>query len=80
MQSSPIVAMVWRGPDVIAQARKLIGATHPLQADIGTIRGDYGIVCERNLVHASDSLHAAEKEINLWFKSNELFLYDDNTN
>lgn len=61
--SSPIVAMVWSGSNAIAVVRKLIGATNPSLAEPGTIRGDYALSLPFNLVHASDSVLSAEKEI-----------------
>ncbi|NEP09898.1 MAG: nucleoside-diphosphate kinase [Symploca sp. SIO2C1] len=70
--SSPVVAMVWEGEGVVASARKIIGATNPLTAEPGTIRGDYGISIGRNLIHGSDAIETAQKEINLWFKEEEL--------
>jgi nucleoside-diphosphate kinase len=65
--SSPVVAMVWEGDGVIASARKLIGATNPLNAEPGTIRGDLGISVGRNLIHGSDAPETALEEVNLWF-------------
>ncbi len=65
--SAPVVAMVWEGEGVIASARKLIGATNPLEAEPGTIRGDYGITIGRNLIHGSDAPETAKDEIALWF-------------
>ncbi len=65
--SAPVVAMVWEGEGVIASARKLIGATNPLDAEPGTIRGDFGITIGRNLIHGSDAPETAESEIKLWF-------------
>ena len=61
--------MVWKGDDVDAPGltRKLIGATDPLTAGSGTIRGDFGIVSGRNIVHGSDSQDSALREIDLWF-------------
>ncbi len=70
--SSPVVAMVWEGEGVVTSARKIIGATNPLTAEPGTIRGDYGISIGRNLIHGSDAIETAQKEINLWFKEEEL--------
>jgi nucleoside-diphosphate kinase len=64
--------MVWEGEGVIAAARKIIGATNPLNAEPGTIRGDFGVNVGRNLIHGSDSLETAQQEINLWFKEEEL--------
>lgn len=70
--SGPVVAMVWEGNGVIASARKLIGATNPLNAEPGTIRGDYGVTVGRNLIHGSDAPETAQYEIGLWFKEEEL--------
>ncbi len=70
--SSPVVAMVWEGEGVIASARKMIGATNPLNAEPGTIRGDYGVTVGRNLIHGSDAPETAQQEIKLWFSDAEL--------
>ncbi len=70
--SGPVVAMVWEGEGVIASARKLIGATKPLDADPGTIRGDLAVNIGRNVIHGSDALETAEFEIDLWFNPSEL--------
>lgn len=70
--SGPVVAMVWEGDGVIASARKIIGATNPLNAEPGTIRGDYGVTVGRNLIHGSDAPETAQTEISLWFKDEEL--------
>ncbi|BAY14338.1 nucleoside diphosphate kinase [Nostoc sp. HK-01] len=70
--SGPVVAMVWEGDGVIASARKIIGATNPLTAEPGTIRGDFGINIGRNLIHGSDAPETAQTEIALWFKDEEL--------
>jgi nucleoside-diphosphate kinase len=70
--SGPVVAMVWEGDGVVASARKIIGATNPLTAEPGTIRGDFGINIGRNLIHGSDALETAHREIALWFKEEEL--------
>ena len=73
--SGPVVAMVWEGDGVIASARKLIGATKPLEAEPGTIRGDVAIVRDGgcgNVVHGSDSEAAANREIDLWFGPAEM--------
>lgn len=70
--SGPVVAMVWEGDGVIAAARKLIGATNPLTAEPGTIRGDYGVSIGRNIIHGSDAPETAQREIGLWFKDAEL--------
>lgn len=70
--SGPVVAMVWEGEGVIASARKIIGATNPLNAEPGTIRGDFGVNVGRNLIHGSDAPETAQQEISLWFKDEEL--------
>jgi nucleoside-diphosphate kinase len=70
--SGPVVAMVWEGNGAIASARKLIGATKPLEAEPGTIRGDYGVDVGRNLIHGSDAPETAAQEISLWFGESEL--------
>jgi len=70
--SSPVVAMVWEGEGVVASSRKIIGATNPLNAEPGTIRGDFGIDIGRNLIHGSDAVETAQTEIALWFKEEEL--------
>ncbi len=70
--SSPVVAMVWQGEGVIASARKIIGATNPLNAEPGTIRGDFGISVGRNLIHGSDGPDTAKDEVSLWFTDAEL--------
>jgi nucleoside-diphosphate kinase len=70
--SSPVVAMVWSGDGVVAGARKIIGATNPLSAEPGTIRGDLGVSIGRNIIHGSDAIETAQTEIALWFSDNEL--------
>jgi nucleoside-diphosphate kinase len=70
--SAPVVAMVWQGEGVVSSARKIIGATNPLSAEPGTIRGDYGISIGRNLIHGSDAIETAQREIALWFEEGEL--------
>jgi len=70
--SGPVVAMVWEGDGVIAASRKVIGATNPLTAEPGTIRGDLGANIGRNLIHGSDAPETAQSEIALWFKAEEL--------
>lgn len=70
--SGPVVAMVWEGKDITNALRKMIGKTNPLEADAGTIRGDFGIDIGRNVVHGSDSVESAKREISLFFKNDEL--------
>jgi len=70
--SGPVVAMVWSGSDAIAAARSSMGATNPAAAAPGTIRGDFGMEIGRNLVHGSDSVENAAKEVALFFNQDEL--------
>ena len=70
--SGPVVAMVWEGNDAIKIARQMIGATRPLEATPGTIRGDYTSEVMSNLIHGSDAPETAEAEIALWFTPEEL--------
>ncbi|OED29657.1 nucleoside-diphosphate kinase [Methanosphaera sp. WGK6] len=74
--SGPVFAMVLEGDDVISLVRKMVGATNPKEADIGTIRGDYAIDMGRNIIHASDSEESAEREINLFFDESEFCDYE----
>ncbi len=71
----PTLAMVWEGREAVAVGRSLIGATDGAKAQPGTIRGDYGISIQNNLVHGSDSPENAAGEIKLWFLPNELIAY-----
>ncbi|MEO0854105.1 MAG: nucleoside-diphosphate kinase [Cyanobacteria bacterium J06648_11] len=70
--SGPVVAMVWEGKGVVAFARKMIGKTNPLDSEPGTIRGDFGIDIGRNIIHGSDAVETATREIALWFNDGEL--------
>ena len=70
--SGPVVAMVWEGDGVIASARNLIGATKPLEANPGTIRGDLAVNIGRNVIHGSDGSETAAFEIGLWFNPAEI--------
>ncbi|MDQ0158487.1 nucleoside-diphosphate kinase [Alkalibacillus salilacus] len=76
--SGPVFAMVWEGENVIATARKMMGATNPAESDIGTIRGDYGITVGKNVIHGSDSPESAEREIGLFFPEGGLINYTKN--
>jgi len=73
--SSPVVAMVLEGINVIEMVRHMTGATDPQKAAMGTIRGDFGQFIGRNIVHASDGPDTAKFEINLWFKPEEISSY-----
>ncbi len=65
--SGPLVAMVLEGEEVVPAARQVIGATNPLEASPGSIRGDFAIEVGQNLVHGSDSPESAEREVSLFF-------------
>jgi nucleoside-diphosphate kinase len=65
--SGPLVAMVLEGTQAVAAARQVIGATNPLEAASGSIRGDFAIEVGQNMVHGSDSPESAEREANLFF-------------
>ncbi len=65
--SGPVVKMVVSGPDAVAVVRKLMGATNPRDAAPGTIRGDFGLTLDANIIHGSDSPESAEREIAIFF-------------
>jgi nucleoside-diphosphate kinase len=65
--SGPVVAMVLEGPNAIAAVRQMVGATRPLEAAPGSIRGDFALDVSENIVHASDGPETATTEIALWF-------------
>jgi len=67
--SGPVVKMVLVGPDAVPVVRKLMGATNPKDAAPGTIRGDFGLTLDANIVHGSDSPESAEREIAIFFGS-----------
>jgi nucleoside-diphosphate kinase len=71
--SGPVVAIVAEGPDAVAVVRALMGPTNGRQAPPGTIRGDYGVSRQMNLMHGSDGPDAAKREIEIYFKPTELF-------
>lgn len=73
--SSPSLAMVIKGEEAISTIRKMVGATNPLEADMGTIRGDFAMDTGRNIIHASDAPESAEREISLFFNENEICDY-----
>lgn len=70
--SAPVIAMVWEGESVVTAARNIIGATNPITASPGSIRGDLGVSIGRNLIHGSDAIETAQTEVDLWFKEEEL--------
>jgi nucleoside-diphosphate kinase len=76
MQEFPVVAMVWEGTEAAGVIRKMIGITKSREAEPGTIRGDFGMSQQYNLIHASESKEAADREIKLMFTEDELFNWD----
>jgi len=77
--AAPIIAMVLEGTNVVSAVRRMIGVTKSFEADAGTIRGDYAIEVGRNLVHASDGLETAQREVALWFTASELVSWSRDT-
>jgi len=85
LSAGPAIAMIWQGANAIELVRKITGATAPLLADVGTIRGDFTLDSYaladtdqrsiRNLIHASGEVDEAKKEIKIWFKENEILSY-----
>lgn len=85
LSSGPVIVMAWQGAHAVGIVRKIVGGTEPLTSDVGTIRGDFVfdsyIMSDqdgraiRNVVHASGNVEEAKKEIDLWFKKDELLNY-----
>jgi len=73
--SAPVLAMVIEGDECISLIRKMVGATNPKEADLGTIRGDFALDTGRNIIHASDSAQSAKREIALFFDESEICQY-----
>lgn len=74
--NGPIVAMAWEGPNVIATARKMMGATNPANSEPGTIRGDFATDIGRNIIHGSDAPESAQRELGIFFKPEELISWN----
>ena len=74
--SGPVLAMVWEGENAVSICRNMMGKTNPAESAPGTIRGDYGMVTGLNIIHGSDSVESAEREIKIFFKPEELVSYD----
>ncbi|HYB93120.1 MAG TPA: nucleoside-diphosphate kinase [archaeon] len=73
--SGPVIVMIVQGASVVKGMRQIIGATDPAEAEAGTIRGDYGLTKTENVIHAADSLKNAEREIRIFFRSDEILSY-----
>lgn len=67
LTSGPVVAMEWEGENIVTVSRLMIGKTNPLDAQPGTIRGDFASTMSQNVIHGSDSVESAERELSLWF-------------
>ena len=76
--SGPVIPMVWEGLDAVNIGRKIIGKTNPLEADSTSVRGEFAVVGQRNLIHGSDSVDNAQLEISLWFPPEEVISWDKN--
>lgn len=72
ISSGPIIAMVLQGDNTVVGMRKLMGSTLPTDAEVGTLRADFAQTMEFNVIHGSDSVESAQREINLYFKPEEL--------
>lgn len=72
LTSGPVVAAAFKGPNVIAASRQMLGKTNPLNAELGSIRGDFAVSGSMNCCHASDSKEAADRELGIWFKQDEI--------
>ena len=73
--STPIIAIVFEGEDAVDVIRKTMGATDPAKAEAGTIRADFGLDVQQNVVHGSDAVETAKEEIKLFFSEDEVFNY-----
>lgn len=71
--SAPIVAMVVQGYNAVESVRHIVGATSPMNADVGTIRADFAQIMEYNVIHASDSIDSANREIDIYFRPEEIY-------
>lgn len=75
MKSSPVVAMLWEGLEAVEAVRNLIGITKAREAEVGSIRGDFAMSQQYNLIHASETKEIAQKEEELIFEPSEIFEY-----
>jgi nucleoside-diphosphate kinase len=76
--SSPVMAMVWEGPNAVAAVRQTMGSTQPTEAPPGSVRHDFGLEIGRNLTHASDTIENGLFEISLWFSDQEIIRWNRN--
>lgn len=80
MKSYPVVAMLWEGLEAISTIRKLIGVTKAREAEVGTVRGDFAMSQQYNLIHASETAEIAKKEEEIMFKPSEIFEWEKTSN
>ena len=73
--SGPVAAMVLEGENVIGMVRTMMGATNPKDSALGTIRGDFGMTIDKNIIHGSDSPESAVREISIFFAEDEIVTY-----
>ncbi len=83
--AGPIFPMIWEGNKAVGIVKKLVGGTEPLTSDVGTIRGDFTVDsydlsnedgrCVRNIIHCTDNPNESDREISIWFKSDEIIEY-----
>lgn len=76
MQSTPVVAQCWEGVEAVAAVRIIVGITKAREADAGSVRGDLSMGFQCNVVHASDAIDTAKREVARFFKEDELYEYD----
>ncbi len=76
MQSYPVIAMCWEGSEAVSTIRKMVGITKAREAEAGTVRGDFAMSQQYNLIHASENSEIAEKEVKLLFSDHELFSWE----
>ena len=74
--SGPVLAMVWEGESAVSVCRNMMGKTNPKESAPGTIRGDFGMQTGMNIIHGSDSVESAEREISIFFRPEELVSYE----
>ena len=77
--SGPVFLMVWEGPSAVTVVRNLVGPTNPLNAAPGTVRGDFALQVTPNAIHGADSVENAQREMSIFFASNELTSYSKPT-
>jgi nucleoside-diphosphate kinase len=77
--SGPVFLMVWEGPNAVTVVRNLVGATNPLNAAAGTIRGDFALQVTPNAIHGADSPENAKREMSIFFSNNEITIYSKPT-